>query len=239
LVKSLTLWLEYKETSLGWFFYICFLSRIVQQINLSGFSMSQSQSQWLQEKTLIGQLVVLRPLSIEDKQGLLEAASDGNLWELWFTQVPSKDTIDDYLNQALEQQVKNQSLVFVITCKNSKKILGLTRFCNLDSQSKRLEIGYTWYRESVQRTGVNSETKLLLLAFAFEELNVIAVEFRTHWMNQKSRNAILRLGAKQDGVLRNHRKMSDGSYRDTVVFSIIESEWLAVKKHLSFKLTQN
>ena len=193
-------------------------------------------AQWLQEQILKGKHVLLRPLSLEDKQGLLDAASDGNLWSLWYSQVPSKDTINNYLAQAIAQQEKGDSLIFVVTCKKTQEILGLTRFCNIDHQSKRLEIGYTWYRKSAQKTPANTETKLLLLTYAFEVLKVIAVEFRTHWMNHNSRNAILRLGAKQDGILRNHRKMSDGSYRDTVVFSIIESEWLAVKKHLSCKL---
>jgi RimJ/RimL family protein N-acetyltransferase len=104
--------------------------------------------------------------------------------------------------------------------------------------NQRLEIGFTWYAKRVQRTALNTECKLLLLTHAFEQLKAIAVEFRTHWLNHASRTAIARLGAKQDGVLRNHQRSSDGSYRDTVVFSIIESEWLAVKQHLRFKLEE-
>ena len=108
----------------------------------------------------------------------------------------------------------------------------------MDETNRRLEIGHTWYAQSVQRTAINTECKLLLLTHAFETLRCIAVEFRTHWMNHQSRAAIARLGAKQDGVLRNHQRMPDGSLRDTVVFSIIESEWLTVKRHLQYKLEQ-
>lgn len=118
------------------------------------------------------------------------------------------------------------------------RVVGSTRFFNVDAANRRLEIGHTWYAKSVQRTAVNTECKLLLLTHAFETLGCIAVEFRTHWMNHQSREAIARLGAKQDGVLRNHQRMPDGSYRDTVVFSIIESEWLTVKRHLQYKLEQ-
>ena len=118
------------------------------------------------------------------------------------------------------------------------KIVGATRLFNVDEANRRLEIGHTWYAKSVQRTAINTECKLLLLTHAFETLHCIAVEFRTHWMNHQSRAAIARLGAKQDGVLRNHQRMPDGSFRDTVVFSIIESEWLTVKRHLQYKLEQ-
>ena len=110
---------------------------------------------------------------------------------------------------------------------------------NIDSKNRRLEIGYTWYAKRFQRTGVNTECKKLLLSYAFETLNVIAVEFRTHWHNQASRNAIARLGAKQDGVLRNHQIMADGCVRDTVVFSIIDGEWPMVKRSLEFKLEKS
>ncbi|MFT6925217.1 MAG: RimJ/RimL family protein N-acetyltransferase [Psychromonas sp.] len=119
---------------------------------------------------------------------------------------------------------------------STNKIIGTTRFCHADVVNQRVEIGYTWYAKSYQGTAVNTECKYLLLSYAFEQLSAIAVEFRTHWHNQVSRNAIARLGAKQDGVLRNHQKMVDGSYRDTVVFSIINHEWLAVKSGLSYKL---
>jgi RimJ/RimL family protein N-acetyltransferase len=127
---------------------------------------------------------------------------------------------------------------FIVRDKESNKIVGCTRYFNVDEVNHRLEIGYTWYAESVQRTSVNTECKYLLLSHAFEKLDAIAVEFRTHWHNHKSRAAIARLGAKQDGVLRNHQRSADGIYRDTVVFSIINLEWPAVKKSLEFKLNE-
>ena len=127
---------------------------------------------------------------------------------------------------------------FVIRDNRNDKIVGCTRYMNVDAVNKRLEIGSTWHAASAQRSGINREAKLLLLAHAFETLQCIAVEFRTHWMNHQSRTAIAALGAKQDGILRNHQRLPDGSLRDTVVFSIIESEWLAVKAHLQYKLAR-
>jgi RimJ/RimL family protein N-acetyltransferase len=127
-------------------------------------------------------------------------------------------------------------LPFVILANATRRIVGATGYMNIDAENRRVEIGHTWYAASAQRTGTNTEAKLLLLGHAFEALNCIAVELRTHWMNQQSREAIARLGAKQDGVLRNHQRMADGTLRDTVVFSIIESEWPTVKRHLQYKL---
>ena len=120
----------------------------------------------------------------------------------------------------------------------TQKIIGSTRYCNADMLNKRVEIGYTWYAKSFQRTGINTECKYLLLRHAFEALESIAVEFRTHWHNQASRAAIARLGAKQDGILRNHQKNTQGGYRDTVVFSIIDQEWPGVKKGLEYKMNK-
>ncbi|MEN0049372.1 MAG: GNAT family protein [Bacteroidota bacterium] len=189
----------------------------------------------LETITLEGDLVQLIPLEKAHSNALLEAAQDGNLWELWYTSAPSENTIDQYLANALQQQKNQTSLPFVIFHKKDKKIIGTTRYCNIDRANHRLEIGYTWYAKTYQRTGVNTECKYLLLKNAFENYDAIAVEFRTHWHNHASRNAILRLGAKQDGVLRNHRVDRAGVFRDTVVFSIIQSEWKAVKKGLEFK----
>ena len=191
---------------------------------------------FLKEIELTSHSVTLMPLRREHADALVEAASDGNLWDLWFTSVPSSASINDNISTALAQQEKGLSLPFVIVAKHSGKIIGSTRFCNADPVNRRLEIGYTWYSKSYQRSSINSECKLMLLQHAFEVLDVIAVEFRTHWHNQKSRAAIARLGAKQDGILRNHQKMPDGAYRDTVVFSIINIEWAAVKKNLIFKM---
>jgi N-acetyltransferase len=192
---------------------------------------------WLNETTLEGNLVHLIPLKAEHKSALLEASADGELWKLWYTSVPSKDSIDSYLEYAFSEQAAGCALLFAVVDKQTQKIIGSTRFCNADNLNHRVEIGYTWYAKSYQRTGVNTECKYLLLQHAFENLNAIAVEFRTHWHNQASRAAIARLGAKQDGILRNHQKNAEGIYRDTVVFSIIDQEWLTVKKGLEYKMT--
>ena len=191
---------------------------------------------WLKKVTIESETVSLVPLQKEHAASLVEAASDGELWNLWFTTVPDEATIDSYIGFALSEQQKGRSLPFVVVHKETQKIIGSTRYCNADTGNKRVEVGYTWYSKSFQRSSVNTECKLLLLTHAFEELSAIAVEFRTHWFNQTSRKAIARLGAKQDGILRNHQLMPDGSYRDTVVFSIINNEWLAVKSHLMNKL---
>lgn len=182
--------------------------------------------------------IQLIPLKLEHRSDLLAAAADGDLGELWFTSVPSEATIDVYLNKALADFENDTALPFTVVDKRINKIIGTTRFANVVSEHRRVEIGYTWYAKSYQKTYVNSECKFLLLRYAFEELKVIAVEFRTNWYNFPSRNAIARLGAKQDGVLRNHQLMPDGSYRDTVVFSLIESEWKACKRALLYKIDQ-
>lgn len=192
---------------------------------------------WLYDTTLKGNLVTLAPLKREHADALLEAAADGELWNLWYTSVPSIKTIDAYLDQAFKDQHGGRALLFVVIDNATQKIIGGTRYCNADSLNKRVEIGYTWYAQSFQRTGINTECKYLLLNHAFETLDAIAVEFRTHWHNQASRAAIARLGAKQDGVLRNHQKSAEGIYRDTVVFSIIDQEWPCVKKNLEYRMT--
>ena len=193
---------------------------------------------WLKAVQLEGEAVRLRPLQKEDRDALLKAAEDGALWQLWFTSVPSAQTIDQYIAVALQEQALGLSIPFVVELKLSGKIIGSTRLCNAVAQNRRIEIGYTWYSKSAQKTSVNTQCKLLLLEHAFSTLDAIAVEFRTHWHNQASRAAIARLGAKQDGVLRNHSIEPDGAYRDTVVFSIVESEWPSVRKGLLFKLAQ-
>ncbi|GAA6132730.1 GNAT family N-acetyltransferase [Halopseudomonas sabulinigri] len=191
---------------------------------------------WLHEVELHTELVQLRPLRAADKPALLDAASDGRLWELWYTQVPGVDTLDAYVDYALSEQAAGRALAFAVIEKSSGKVIGTTRYCNADTANRRLEIGYTWYASRVQRSAINTQCKLALLQHAFEQLGAIAVELRTHWHNQASRAAIARLGAKQDGVLRNHRLEPDGARRDTVVFSILDSEWPSVRKSLQFKL---
>ena len=191
---------------------------------------------WLSPITLTGEKVTLRPLQLTDKPELLNAAADGNLWDIWYTSVPNTERIDGYLATAIAEHKRGEGIPFVVIENKSRKVIGTTRLCNADVKNRRLEIGYTWYAKSYQRTGENTECKYLLLQYAFEKLNCIAVTFRTNWHNHPSRRAIARLGAKQDGVLRNHRIDADGSYRDTVVFSIIKSEWKAVKKALRFMM---
>lgn len=196
---------------------------------------SPAASHWNTTPTLVGTHVRLVPLRREHTPALAEAVSDDELWRLWYTSVPRPETVGSYVDAALAARSEGRELPFVVE-DAAGTVVGSTRYCNLDRVNRRLEIGYTWYARRVQRSGVNTEAKLLLLSHAFEALQCIAVEFRTHWFNQASRSAIARLGAKQDGVLRNHQRLADGSYRDTVVFSIIESEWPAVKRNLQFKL---
>jgi RimJ/RimL family protein N-acetyltransferase len=186
--------------------------------------------------TLMGRHATLEPLATEHHDALIAAASDGALWKLWYTTVPSPEQTSAYIDTALGMRAQSLAMPFVIRDNRNGDVVGSTRYCNIDANNRRLEIGYTWQAARVQRTGINTEVKLMLLTHAFDTLKCIAVEFRTHWMNQQSRAAIARLGAKQDGILRNHQRMADGSYRDTVVFSIIESEWPAVKRHLQYKL---
>lgn len=193
---------------------------------------------WLEEVTLSGERVSLVPLSKEHRNALIKASSDGKLWELWFTSVPSEETVDGYIKKALGDKQQGEAMPFVVIDKDTGQIIGSTRFCNAVPEHRRVEIGYTWYSKTFQRTAVNAECKLLLLTHAFETLDVIAVEFRTHWHNHASRNALARLGAKQDGVLRNDSIEPDGAFRDTVVFSIINSEWPSVKKSLLSKLAR-
>lgn len=191
---------------------------------------------WLHKTQLESNTVKLMPLEAEHADALVAASSDGELWDLWFTSVPCADTVKTYIDTALEQQALGLAIPFVVIEKSTGHIIGSTRFCNADPVHHRVEIGYTWYSSRFQKTSVNTECKLLLLSHAFETLEAIAVEFRTSWHNQASRAAIARLGAKQDGVLRNHQKMPNGGYRDTVVFSILNSEWLSVKQNLEYKL---
>lgn len=188
--------------------------------------------------TLEGNQVLIRPMTLQDKDQLVEAASDGSLWNLWYTSVPTPDKMESYILTALAEQDEKKSLPFIIIRKKDQKIVGTTRYMNIESVIRRLEIGSTWYAKSSQRTGVNTESKYLLLKHAFESLGCLAVELRTHWINHQSRAAIERLGAKLDGVLRNHRIASDGTLRDTVVYSILNSEWPMVKSHLEFKLRE-
>lgn len=191
---------------------------------------------FIEPVTLTGKHATLEPLSMAHLDALNAAAADGELWRLWYTTVPAPDGMQAYIEAALNARETADAMPFVIRDNRDGKLVGSTRFFNVDAVNKRLEIGHTWHAARVQRSSINTESKRMLLAHAFETLGCIAVEFRTHWMNHQSRAAIARLGAKQDGVLRNHQRMADGAYRDTVVFSIIDAEWPTVKRHLQFKL---
>jgi RimJ/RimL family protein N-acetyltransferase len=197
--------------------------------------MNDANARWLQPVTLAGRHVRLEPLAREHVAGLQRAAADGALWTLWYTSVPAPDATAAYVDTALALQAQGLALPFVVR-DGSGEVVGCTRFGNVDAANRRVEIGWTWYAKRMQRTALNTEAKLLLLTHAFEVLDCAAVEFRTSWFNHASRAAIARLGAKQDGVLRNHMRMPDGTYRDTVVFSIIAGEWPMVRRHLQFKL---
>lgn len=186
--------------------------------------------------TLRGRHATLEPLGAEHLDGIRAAADDGELWRLWYTSVPSPAKADDWLAIALSMRDAQGAMPFAVRDSRDGRVVGSTRYFNVDAANRRLEIGHTWYAQRAQRTAINTECKLLLLTHAFEKLGCIAVEFRTHWFNQASRAAIARLGAKQDGVLRNHQLLPDGSKRDTVVFSVLDGEWPAVKRHLGFLL---
>jgi N-acetyltransferase len=188
---------------------------------------------------LHGRHVTLEPLAREHEAALREAAHDGELWELWYTSVPAPDRVGAYIDGALAMREHGGAMPFVVRDARDGTVVGSTRYCNVEAQHRRLEIGYTWYAQRCQRTAINTECKLLLLSHAFEQLSCIAVEFRTNSFNFRSREAIARLGARQDGILRNHQLLPDGTRRDTVVFSILDSEWPAVKKHLQFRLARH
>jgi N-acetyltransferase len=194
---------------------------------------------FIEPVTLKGEHATLEPLASQHEDALQRAAADGELWRLWYTGVAAQERTGAYIATALDMRERLDAMPFVVRENGSGEIVGCTRYFNVDAANRRLEIGHTWYSKRAQRTAINTECKLLLLTHAFEKLRCIAVEFRTHWFNHASRAAIARLGAKQDGVLRNHQISPDGSYRDTVVFSIIESEWPAVRQHLQFQLERS
>jgi N-acetyltransferase len=193
---------------------------------------------WPDPVTLRGSHATLEPLTHSRRDELIEAVRDGELWKLWYTFVPTADQIEAEIERRLAQQRGGTMLPFTIVDAASGKAAGMTTYMNIDAENKRLEIGSTWYRKSVQRTPMNTECKLMLLTHAFEVLDCVAVEFRTHILNHQSRRAIERLGAKLDGILRNHRRASDGTLRDTCVYSIIANEWPMVRSHLSYQLTR-
>ena len=190
---------------------------------------------WIEPVSLQSQYVRLLPLSPAHESGLRAAVADGELWTLWYTSIPDPDGMPAEIERRLALQAQGSMLPFTVF-DAAGTIAGMTTYMNIDATHRRVEIGSTWYRRSVQRTALNTECKLLLLRHAFETLGCIAVEFRTHFFNAPSRHAIERLGAKLDGILRNHSRASDGTVRDTAVYSITAAEWPAVNSHLSWQL---
>jgi RimJ/RimL family protein N-acetyltransferase len=190
---------------------------------------------WLEPVVLEGRHARLEPLSQDHHDGLVTAVKDGELWKLWYTSIPAPESMKAEIARRLGLLASGAMLPFTVKQPDGT-IAGMTTYMNVDAANKRVEIGSTWYRQSVQRSPLNTECKLMLLRHAFEKLDCIAVEFRTHFFNQQSRRGIERLGAKLDGTLRSHQVAVNGTLRDTCVYSIIASEWPTVKAHLTFQL---
>lgn len=186
--------------------------------------------------TAVGDHVRVEPISRSHEIDLTEAAADGALHELWYTTIPRPEDVGAEIDRRLGLRETGSMLPFAIIDKTTGRAVGMTTYMNVDAANRRVEIGSTWYRKSVQRSPLNTECKLLLLRHAFEDLNCIAVEFRTHFLNVQSRRAIERLGAKLDGVLRAHMIMANGTVRDTACYSIIAAEWPAVEANLTWRL---
>jgi RimJ/RimL family protein N-acetyltransferase len=200
-------------------------------------------SPWIVPTTLSGQHVALVPLSHAHHDDLVVAVQDGQLWQLWYTAIPAPEGMATEIARRLDLQARGSMCPFAVIDVASGKAVGMTTYMNIDAVNRRLEIGSTWYRQSVQRGPHNTEAKRLLLAHAFEQLACIAVEFRTHFFNHPSRRAIERLGAKLDGVLRSHQvnphPLAAGTLRDTCVYSIVATEWPSVKAHLDFQRSRS
>lgn len=197
-----------------------------------------SGSYWRQTPRLTGRHVVVEPMRRDHVAALQAALAGDELSTCWYSSVPAVAQVEAWVEHALESQARGDAQPFVVTDR-AGMVVGSTRYYGMDAEVPKLGIGYTWYAPEVQRTAVNTETKLVLLAHAFETLRCISAVFETSWFNERSRAAIARLGARQDGVLRNHRRHADGSPRDTVVFSILDREWPAVKKNLEWRLDEH
>jgi len=193
---------------------------------------------WPQPVTLRGTHAILEPLSHAHHDALVESVRDGELWNLWYTFVPPPEKMRVEIDRRLGLQQQGSMLPFAVLDPSTGAAVGMTTYMHIEAEFRRLEIGSTWYRRSAQRSALNTECKFMLLTHAFEALDCIAVEFRTHYFNTQSRRAIERLGAKLDGILRNHRISTDGTLRDTCVYSIISSEWPTVRSHLRYQLSR-
>ena len=190
---------------------------------------------WPDPITLSGRHARLVPLAAEHSVALSDAVRDGELWKLWYTAVPSPEGMQAEIARRIALQAAGSMLPFTVLDAAGTPV-GMTTYMNIDAAHKRVEIGSTWYAKRVQRTMLNTECKLLLLGHAFDALDCIAVEFRTHRFNQQSRRGIERLGAQLDGILRNHQRAGNGTLRDTCVYSITAGEWPTVQTHLRWQL---
>ncbi|MBX9933883.1 MAG: GNAT family N-acetyltransferase [Methylobacterium sp.] len=190
----------------------------------------------LKPVTLTGGYVELVPLSHDHGKALAEAVRDGELWRLWYTAIPAPEGMAAEIDRRLGLQAAGSMMPFTVLDGPGGLPVGMTTYMNVDAAAPRVEIGSTWYAARVQRTLLNTEAKLLLLEHAFDRLDCLAVEFRTHVMNQASRRAIERLGAKLDGILRHHQRMTNGTLRDTCVYSVTAPEWPTVHAHLRWEL---
>lgn len=190
---------------------------------------------WRNAPRLVGRHAVLEPLQAAHAGGLRAAVAGSGLDRLWYTNVPSPERMAAYIDEAMAARAEGRMLPFAVRDAGGD-VVGMTRCYGLEPEVPKLLVGYTWYAPRVQRTGVNTECKLMLLEHAFDTLGCVNVSFETSWFNHASRAAIARLGARQDGVLRNAKRHADGSLRDTVVFSILDTEWPAVRKHLQSRL---
>lgn len=202
----------------------------------SGFTVCRVKAFHMHMEPLIGPRVKLRPMLASDGPELVRAAADGELWNLPYTFVPSAETVDSYIRIALEGRADGTVIPFITQIIEPKRVIGSTRFWKIDWENRKLEIGWTWLAKSWQKTFVNTEAKLLMLSFAFERLNCVRVQFMTDEMNDMSCAAILRLGAKQEGIVRHDLIMADGRKRDSVLFSILDEEWPDVRGALEERL---
>jgi RimJ/RimL family protein N-acetyltransferase len=193
---------------------------------------------WPPEIRLQGQHAAVVPLTLDHAAALAEAVRDGELWKLWYTSIPSPEGMAGEIARRLGLRERGSMLPFAVLDARGTPV-GMTTYMNVDPDNKRVEIGSTWYAQRVQRTALNTEVKLMLLRHAFETLGCIAVEFRTHRFNTRSRRAIERLGAQLDGILRAHQRQPDGSLRDTAVYSITAAEWPTVLNNLQFQLSDS
>jgi len=193
---------------------------------------------WIAPVTLKSPRVTLEPLDLRHCDELIDAVKDGVLWTLWYTNVPAPEKMRPEVERRLGLRAAGSMLPYAVIDNTIGRVVGMTAYMNIDAINHRVEIGSTWYRKSVQRTALNTQCKLLLLTHAFEALSCIAVEFRTHAFNHQSRRGIERLGAKLDGILRNHQIAANGTLRDTYVYSITASEWPTVKANLTWHLAK-